>query len=213
MPLTNRWNQFIYGLWAPVYDRAFTGLFAAGRRQAMAALAARPGERLLLAGIGTGADLPLLTAGVQVVGLDLSLAMLARARARRDQGSADVLLILADAQALPLRDGLCDAALLNLIVSVVPDGAACLRETVRSLRPSGRIVIFDKFLPDDVRLGSLRRLLNAGARWFGTDINRRLGDLLANSGCVVEQNLPSLARGVYRVVVVRLARRAAPVAD
>jgi hypothetical protein len=40
-------------------------------------------------------------------------------------------------------------------------------------------------------------------RWFGTDINRRLSDILADSGCVVEHNLPSLARGVYRVVVVR----------
>jgi phosphatidylethanolamine/phosphatidyl-N-methylethanolamine N-methyltransferase len=203
MPLTNRWNQFIYHLWAPVYDRAFTRLFAGGRRQAMAALAAQPGERLLLAGIGTGADLPLLPAGMQVVGLDLSPAMLARARVRRDQGNADVLLIQADAQALPLRDGVCDAALLNLIVSVVPDGAACLCETVRALRPSGRIVIFDKFLPDDARLGIIRRLLNAGARWFGTDINRRLSDILADSRCVVEHNLPSLARGVYRVVVVK----------
>jgi len=203
MPLTNHWNQFIYRLWAPVYDRAFTRLFAAGRRQAIAALAAQPGERLLLAGIGTGADLPLLPAGVQVVGLDLSPAMLARACVRRDQGNADVLLIQADAQALPLRDGVCDAALLNLIVSVVPDGAACLYETVRALRPSGRIAIFDKFLPDDARLGIIRRLLNAGARWFGTDINRRLSDVLAGSDCMVEQNLPSLARGVYRVVVVK----------
>jgi ubiquinone/menaquinone biosynthesis C-methylase UbiE len=203
MPLTNHWNQFIYRLWAPVYDRAFTRLFAAGRRQAMVALGAQPGERLLLAGMGTGADLPLLPAGVQVVGVELSPAMLARAHLRRDQACADVLLIQADAQALPLRDGVCDAALLNLIVIVVPDGAACLCETVRALRPSGRIVIFDKFLPDDARLGIIRRLLNAGARWFGTDINRRLGDILADSRCVVEQNLPSLARGVYRVVVVK----------
>ena len=203
MSLTNRWNQFIYRLWAPVYDRAFTRLFAAGRRQAMAALAPQPGERLLLAGIGTGADLPLLPAGVQVVGLDLSPAMLRRARARQEQGNADVLLIQADAQALPLRDSVCDAALLNLIVSVVPDGGACLRETVRVLRPSGRIVIFDKFLPDNARLGIVRRLLNSGARWFGTDINRRLSDILANSRCVVELNLPSLARGLYRVVVVK----------
>ena len=29
MPLTNRWNRFIYRLWAPFYDRAFTRLFAA----------------------------------------------------------------------------------------------------------------------------------------------------------------------------------------
>ncbi len=203
MPLTNRWNRFIYGLWAPFYDRAFTRLFAAGRRQAMTALAAQLGKRLLLAGIGTGADLPLLPAGVQVIGVDLSSAMLARARARQARGNADVLLIQADAQALPLRDGVCDAALLNLIVSVVPDGGACLRETVRALRPSGRIVIFDKFLPDDARLGIIRRLLNAGARWFGTDINRRLSDILAHGGCVVEENLPSLARGVYRVVTVK----------
>jgi phosphatidylethanolamine/phosphatidyl-N-methylethanolamine N-methyltransferase len=101
MPLTNHWNQFIYRLWAPFYDRAFTCLFAAGRRQAIAALAAQPGERLLLAGIGTGTDLPLLPAGVQVVGVDLSPAMLARACVRRDQGNADVLLIQADAQAPP----------------------------------------------------------------------------------------------------------------
>jgi ubiquinone/menaquinone biosynthesis C-methylase UbiE len=207
MPLTNRWNRFIYRLWAPAYDRVFTRLFAAGRRQAIAALAAQPGERLLLAGIGTGADLPLLPAGVQVVGVDLSSAMLARARARRDQGKADVLLIQADAQALPLRDGVCNAALLNLIVSVVPDGAACLRETVRALRSSGRIIIFDKFLPDDARLGIIRRALNAGARWFGTDINRRLGDILADSGCLAERNVPSLARGLYRVVAVMPARR------
>jgi len=83
MPLTNRWNQCIYRLWAPFYDRAFTRLFAAGRRQAIAALVPQPGERLLLAGIGTGADLPLLPRGVQVVGLDLSPAMLGRARAAR----------------------------------------------------------------------------------------------------------------------------------
>lgn len=203
MLLTNRWNQFIYRLWAPVYDRAFTRLFAAGRRQAMAALAPQPGERLLLAGVGTGADLPLLPAGLQVVGLDLSSAMLRRARRRQARGNTKVLLIQADAQALPLRDGVCDAALLNLIVSVVPDGAACLSESVRALRPSGRIVIFDKFMPDDGRLGIIRRILNAGARWFGTDINRRLSDILANTHCVIALNLPSLARGMYRVVVVK----------
>ena len=129
MPLTNRWNQFIYRLWAPVYDRAFTRLFAAGHRQAIAALAPERGERLLLAGIGTGADLPLLPAGVQVVGVDLSPAMLARARVRQQRGNADVLLIQADAQALPLRDGVCDAALLNLI-------SQCRYTYVRLLRVS-----------------------------------------------------------------------------
>ncbi len=77
---------------------------------------------------------------------------------------------------------------------------------MRALPPSGRIVIFDKFLPDNARLGVIRRTFNAGARWFGTDINRRLGDLVYGSGCVVEQNMPSLARGLYRVVLLRKRR-------
>ena len=66
-------------------------------------------------------------------------------------------------------------------------------------------MIFDKFLTDNARLGIIRHLLNAGARWFGADINRRLSNILAGSRCVVEQNLPSLVRGVYRVVVAKLS--------
>jgi len=49
--------------------------------------------------------------------------------------SRTVLLVCGDAQHLPLGDGTCDAGLLNLIVSVAPDGAACVREAVRVIRP------------------------------------------------------------------------------
>ena len=94
MPLTNRWNQFIYRLWALFCDRAFTRLFAAGRRQAMAALAPQPSERLLLAGIGTSADLPFVPAEMQVVGEETQSRRCWPVLARRARsGSADVLLI------------------------------------------------------------------------------------------------------------------------
>ena len=208
--MTNRWNRFIYRLWAPIYDATLGRFYAAGRQRTVATLSARAGQRVLLPGVGTGADLPLLPEGTCAVGVDLSPAMLSRAHARLPLPGRTVVLICGDVQALPLGDGTCDAGLLNLIVSVAPDGAACVREAARVVRPGGPIVIFDKFLPDSAALGIGRLLLNVLARRVGTDINRRLSDLLAGSGCAIVDDRPSMFRGTYRTVVVHTM---APAAD
>ncbi len=128
-------------------------------------------------GVGTGADLPLLPTRAQAIGLDLSVDMLAHARAKLPLPGTEVVLIRGDAQALPVCSGAFDCVVLNLVLSVVPDGAACLRETLRALRPDGRAVIFDKFLSDDGQLTLARRLLNALTTLIGTDITRRFRDL------------------------------------
>lgn len=207
MAMSNQRNRRIYRCWAPVYDALLGRLYAAGRQATMAALAPRPGQRVLLPGVGTGADLSLLPEGVSAVGVDLSPAMLARARVKLPLPGRSVLLICADAQALPLRAGVCDVGLLTLIVSVAPDGAACIREAARVVRPGGRMVIFDKFLPEGATAGIGRRLLNQYARRVGTDINRRLGDLLAGSGCAILADRPAALGGAYRIVVVQVDAR------
>jgi phosphatidylethanolamine/phosphatidyl-N-methylethanolamine N-methyltransferase len=200
--LTNRWNRFVYRLWSPIYDGLFDRLFAApGRRRAMQILALRPGERVLLVGVGTGADLPLLPAGVCAVGLDLSPDMLARAQAKLPLMGRDVTLVQGDAQALPPGMEGFDAAVLHLVLSVVPDGTACLQETLRALRPGGRAVIFDKFAPDGGRLTLGRRLVNLVTTLAGTDVTRRFGDMAAQSDCVKVHDEPSLLRGAYRVIL------------
>jgi phosphatidylethanolamine/phosphatidyl-N-methylethanolamine N-methyltransferase len=202
--LTNRWNRFIYRVWSPIYDGLFDRAFAApGRRQAMRMLDLQPGESVLLAGIGTGADLPLMPDGVQVVGVDLSPEMLAQAAAKQPMVDLDMILVQGDAQALPLAMEQFDAALLNLVLSVVPDGSACLRETLRALRPDGRIVIFDKFLPDAAAPSLLRRLLNMVTTLIGTDITRRVCDIISDGRCTVVRDEPSLMRGAYRVIEVQ----------
>lgn len=201
MKLTNRWNRFIYRLWSPVYDGLFDRFFAApGRRRAMAVLDLKPGERVLVVGIGTGADLPLLPEGVQAVGVDLSPEMLARARAKLPLAGRDITLLQADAQLLPVRQAAFDAAVLNLILSVVPNGARCWQETLRALHPGGRVIIFDKFLPDHGQLTPGRRLLNLITMLFGTDITRRLGEMVAGSEHVMTRDEPSLLSGTYRII-------------
>jgi phosphatidylethanolamine/phosphatidyl-N-methylethanolamine N-methyltransferase len=201
--LTNRSNRIVYRLWSPVYDALLARLFQEGRRRAMAVAALEPAERVLLVGVGTGADLPLLPAGVGALGVDLSEAMLRRARARLPLAVRDILLQVGDAQALPVRDRAFDVALLNLILSVVPEPRRCLGEALRALRPGGRLVVFDKFLPDGARPTLGRRLANQGATLLGTDLNRRLGDMTAGLPCQVVRDEPSILGGRYRVLLLR----------
>ena len=52
--------------------------------------------RILDAGVGTGRNIPYYPAGAAVVGIDLSQAMLAQARARRDALGSDAPLAAMD---------------------------------------------------------------------------------------------------------------------
>ena len=200
MKMTDRWNRVIYRLWAPIYDATVGHIFQPGRRQALRLLDLKPGERVLLVGVGTGADLPLLPEGVEAVGLDLSPEMLARARSRLPLPGRPVALIRGDAQAPLVESGSFDAVILNLILSVIPDGRAGLHSALRALKPGGRAVIFDKFAPANRKLSFLRRILNWFSTLLGTDITRRFGDLLGGSPWRIVCDEPGLFHGNYRVI-------------
>jgi len=146
---------------APVYDgmnRVMTaGLDVRWRRRA-AALAVRPGDRVLDAACGTG-DLAVadLNAGAaSVTGLDFSEAMLARARGK----SSAIEWVEGDLLALPFADGTFDAATVGFGVrNLAGDLDRGLRELHRVLRPGGRLAILEITTPR----GPLRPFFNV---WF-----------------------------------------------
>lgn len=201
MKMTNRWNLFIYRLWAPIYDSTVGNFFLKGRKRTIEVLYLQPDERVLLVGVGTGADLALLPQGVQAVGIDISDDMLTKARQKLPLPGREVTLLQGDAQQLLVEEATFDVVVFNLILSVVPDGAACLRENLCALKPGGRAVVFDKFLPDTGHLTLGRRLLNLGSMLFGTDITRRFGDLARGLNVQVVHDEPSLLHGMYRVIL------------
>ncbi len=192
-------SQALYHRFAPLYDRLFGAPYAGARRRAVRLLDLQAGERLLISGVGTGLDLPLLPCGVEAVGVDISGEMLAQAA--KKFSAASVRLCRMDAQRLDFADGEFDAALLNLVVSVAPDGRAVFCEAWRTLRPGGRLVLFDKFAHEGQAIGPLRSAAGALFRQVGTDINRRLSDVLGDldGGEIVWQE-PSLFWGLYRLL-------------
>ncbi|MEW6646465.1 MAG: methyltransferase domain-containing protein [Pseudomonadota bacterium] len=185
-----------YTLLAPLYDLAIGRASLPLRRDSLQRLPVRQGD-VLLAGIGTGLDIPHLPPGPCYIGLDLTPAMLRHAR-RRSAGRDDIRLHLGDAMQLPYRDASFDAVVLHLILAVVPHPERLLAEAERVLRPGGHILIVDKFLRPGER-APLRRLLNLFTRHIATRTDVVLEDVLA---CCTHLHLkldePILARGWFR---------------
>ena len=133
-----------YDLWSQSYEERSSTLVHLDRRVTPRHLRARPGERILDAGCGTGGHLGLIRRAAAVaIGLDFSGGMLAVAR-RSHRREA---LIQADLnQPLPVRDSVFDAVLCSLVSEHLTDLPAFFAELRRLLRPAGRLV-FSAFHP------------------------------------------------------------------
>jgi SAM-dependent methyltransferase len=102
-----------------------------------------PEGRLLELGVGTGRiALPLHRRGRRIVGVDLSLPMLDRYRAKAAAlGLPPPAVLRADATRLPFRDACVDAVLEVHLLHLVPAWRAALAEARRVLRPGGVVLV------------------------------------------------------------------------
>ncbi|AKG35601.1 class I SAM-dependent methyltransferase [Paenibacillus durus] len=170
--MNNQWNRLVYKAWSPVYDIFFNSPpFRSARKRIFQKAKIKKGSRVLLVGVGTGADLSyLLGLNIKISAVDLSKEMLAQARKKDPSNEVDFLEM--DAQRLSFPEGHFDAVIANLILSVVPDAGKCFSEMVRVTKHGGQIIIMDKFASRSGKLPKPMVFLRPIIAVMGTDIGR-----------------------------------------
>lgn len=127
--------------------RLFGSRYLTHLEMAVGALGLRPGDRVVEIACGTGLNFPALVAAVgpggRVIGVDLTDAMLERARRRvRRAGWRNVELVHADAATWPFPPGihgiLCTAGL-----SLISEYDDVIERAATALAPGGRMVVYD----------------------------------------------------------------------
>ena len=187
-----------YTLLAPVYDLMVSYATQNFRPASLARLNIQTDQKILIAGIGTGLDIPHLPQQADYLGVDLTYAMLKRAQNRTAESTLQLQLCQGNVMQLPCADNTFDHIVMHLILSVVPDPVTTLQEMSRALKPGGQIVIVDKFLRRGERAW-LKRIVNPIMRRIATRTDVVFEDVLEQSPALqVQADKPLLAGGWFR---------------
>ena len=145
----------------------------------------QPGQTVLDLGSGGGIDCFLAAKKVgktgHVIGVDMTPAMIDRARENRTRLGADnVEFRLGEIEHLPVGDNTVDVVISNCVINLSPDKPQVFQEAFRVLKPGGKLsvsdIVTDGPLPDKIKqdLSSWAGCV-AGA-WDARDYMDAIGD-------------------------------------
>ena len=193
--------QKVFGVLAPFYDLV-TIPISRVRDKVVVLTSAAKGSRILDVATGTGQQaFAFGQRGYEVVGIDLSEAMLRVAKRKNKYGN--VRFEVADATNLTFKNSSFDVSCVSFALHDMPLNVIrkTLREIVRVTRPNGKIVIVDYGLPKN-RFGRFlvyRFVRLYEGQYYIKFIRYDLEDLVTTSGTNIEERISALL-GAARII-------------
>lgn len=159
----NTWGR----IFSAIYDPLLKGTEEAGLRERRRETLSAAYGRTIDIGAGTGANLDLFPAGLErIVMAEPDPHMTKRLRRKLAESRADVELVEAGAERLPVEDASFDTAVFTLVLCTVPDPAAALAEAARVLKPGGQLLFVEHVRAEDAGLARWQDRLESPWRLF-----------------------------------------------
>jgi ubiquinone/menaquinone biosynthesis C-methylase UbiE len=141
--------------------------------------------RLLDAGVGTGRNFDFYPPTAHVIGVDLSPAMLDRAKRRRGGASRPIELRQGDVTALDVPDDFFDGAVATFLFCVLPDELQVqgLNNLARVVKPGGTIRLLEYTRPASGLRRAMTRIWQPWIHWaYGASFDRNTEQYLPSAG-------------------------------
>lgn len=161
----------------PIFGKLFYNRY---RREAMSNAVGR----LLMIGLGPGADLRFLPPAVtSVAAVEPEAVFRKMASALANRRGIAVDIVAGVAESIPFPDNSFDSVHVGLVLCSVDDVSATLREIRRVLAPGGRLVVLEHVRGDGA-MGRFQDLIAKPWAWLasGCHPNRRTIDAIAAAG-------------------------------
>ena len=162
------------------------------RKKAIKMLDFKPGDKIIIPGVGSGHDLPFLPKDVEVVGIDITDAMLGIARAKLSvYGIKDnVTLEKKDAEELDYPDNSFDKAICSLFLTVVYNPEKAFAEVVRVVKPGGQILIYDHLWKEGSLPKFIAKPVDAILKFSFASITRIIDDITKDQPVKILKVIP-----------------------
>ena len=168
-----------YNTFAPWYDLLEGIPELLGLRKLRRELLQRASGSVLEVAAGTGKNFHYYPQTCEITAVDLSPAMLKRARRRADRLGLPIPFLIMDGEALAFPDQSFDTVVSSLTLCTFPDPIAALREMARVCRVDGRILLLEHGRSDREWLGRWQdRRADRHAKPLGCRWNREPLDLV-----------------------------------
>ena len=161
--------------------------------------------RVLDAGVGTGRNIPFYPKASEMVGIDLSPAMLARAEGRRVEVAGEVQLLEMDVMHTSFEDNSFDAVVSSFLFCVLePEHQLpALKELARICKPGGEIRLLEYSYSQDPRKRFVMKLWAPWVRWaYGAAFDRNTHQYLGDAGLEEVENR-FLVEDIVRLIIAR----------